>query len=73
MFNLTKDTIYRRIKRYHEKERDAMTYYCENCNEEPLHLKGKDRCGKCGNQVIKIPDPAKRVVSNDCAEPEITD
>jgi uncharacterized metal-binding protein len=71
MFYLTKDTVYRRIKRYKEREQMTYSYYCENCREEPLSLKPEHRCGKCGEQVIRMPNPVKHVVSNDCKGPEI--
>jgi bacterioferritin-associated ferredoxin len=69
---LSKDAIYRRIKR--QKERDVVTYsyYCDHCQEVPLHLKGKDRCGKCGNEVRKVSETAKRV-ANDVKGLKITD
>jgi bacterioferritin-associated ferredoxin len=54
LYNMKPDAVYRRIKR--QKERDVVTYsyYCDHCQEVPLHLKGKDRCGKCGNEVRKV-------------------
>jgi rRNA maturation endonuclease Nob1 len=61
LYNMNANAVYRRIKRFKERDRLKYSYYCDHCGEEPLSLKPGHRCGKCGNEVRKVSDIAKRV------------